>query len=176
MKRIGPRATAAIQHFEGCALRAYRCPAGRWTIGWGNTYYEDGSPVRPGDSITRDRAEALFTAVVHQYERGAEAALQGSPATAAQFGALVSLGWNIGLAALGRSILMRMHRAGQIEAAAAQFERWRFAGGRPEFGLVRRRAVERRLYLNDLPGFDRALALYRDGQAGAADRFLGISR
>ena len=26
-----------IKQFEGCRLKAYRCPAGIWTIGWGET-------------------------------------------------------------------------------------------------------------------------------------------
>ena len=26
-----------IKHFEGCELKAYKCPAGVWTIGYGHT-------------------------------------------------------------------------------------------------------------------------------------------
>ena len=30
-------AVALIKRWEGCVLRAYKCPAGVWTIGWGAT-------------------------------------------------------------------------------------------------------------------------------------------
>ena len=33
-----------IKHFEGCELKAYKCPAGVWTIGYGHT-----KDVQPGD-------------------------------------------------------------------------------------------------------------------------------
>jgi lysozyme len=35
-----------MHHFEGCKLTAYQCPAKVWTIGWGNTYYPDKTPVK----------------------------------------------------------------------------------------------------------------------------------
>ena len=37
------------KHFESFHHDAYLCPAGVWTIGWGNTAKTDGSPVVPGD-------------------------------------------------------------------------------------------------------------------------------
>ena len=50
-----------IQKHEGCRLQAYLCPAGVWTIGWGTTRYPDGTPVKEGDIITQDYADALLT-------------------------------------------------------------------------------------------------------------------
>ena len=50
-----------IQKHEGCRLQAYLCPAGVWTIGWGTTRYPDGNPVKEGDIITKDYADALLT-------------------------------------------------------------------------------------------------------------------
>ena len=46
--RVGPIALALMHHFEERRLTAYRCPADVPTIGWGNTYYLDGSRVRMG--------------------------------------------------------------------------------------------------------------------------------
>ncbi|MFN3371010.1 MAG: lysozyme [Sphingomonadaceae bacterium] len=175
-RRIGPRARGCIMFFEACRLRAYRCSAGKWTIGWGNTFYEDGRAVRAGDVITRERAEQLFENLLPAYERAVEAALQGAPASAAQFGALVSLGWNIGTGALRGSTLIRLHNAGQYAAAADQFPRWNRSAGQVTFGLVRRRAVERLLYLNDLDRFDEQLRLRRAGRDLEADRLAGVSR
>lgn len=45
----------AIVKREGLKLKAYRCIAGRWTIGIGHT-----SGVREGQIITKDTAYALF--------------------------------------------------------------------------------------------------------------------
>lgn len=50
-----------IQKHEGCRLQAYLCPAGVWTVGWGTTRYPDGTPVKEGDIITQDYADALLT-------------------------------------------------------------------------------------------------------------------
>ena len=49
---ITPQARALIRKYEGCRLTAYLCPANKWTIGWGSTFYEDGSVVKKGDKIT----------------------------------------------------------------------------------------------------------------------------
>ena len=56
-----------IKKFEGCRLKAYKCPAGIWTIGYGNTFYEDGMKVKEGDVITQERAESLAAFVITQF-------------------------------------------------------------------------------------------------------------
>lgn len=167
-RRIGPRATALIHHFESCRLTAYRCPAGKWTIGWGNTFYANGRPVQQGDTITQATADELFRTVLRQFEDGVAAVTP--EATPAQFGAMVSLAWNIGLGPpFGRPLrqgekpgfrqseVLRHHRAGRHAEAADAFLNWVRAGGQVSRGLQRRRAAERLLYLNDLAAFDRAI-------------------
>ena len=49
-----------IKEFEGCHLDAYLCPANRWTIGWGNTRYQDGRPVKENDKINRIEADMML--------------------------------------------------------------------------------------------------------------------
>ena len=47
-----------IKSFEALSLKAYHGKADRagvWTIGWGHT-----KGVKPGDVITREKAEELF--------------------------------------------------------------------------------------------------------------------
>jgi lysozyme len=168
-RKIGPRALALIHHFESCRLKAYRCPAGVPTIGWGNTFYASGRPVQMGDTITQATADELFRVVLAQFERGVDSV--GLFSTPAQFGAMVSLAYNIGLGwAFGKpkpgprakmgfnqSAVLRHHRAGEHQEAADAFGSWRNAGGKVSPGLVRRRAAERLLYLNDLPAFDKAI-------------------
>lgn len=47
--------------FEGCVLHPYNDGVGVATIGWGNTFYEDGKKVRMSDPpIDQHRADVLF--------------------------------------------------------------------------------------------------------------------
>lgn len=49
-----------IKKHEGLRLQAYLCPKGYWTIGYGNRFHLDGSPVKEGDEITKEKAEILL--------------------------------------------------------------------------------------------------------------------
>jgi len=64
-----------------------------------------------------------------------------------QFDALVSFAFNLGLANLKGSTLLRLLNHGQYTEAAEQFLRWNKAGGMALPGLTRRRAAERDLFL-----------------------------
>lgn len=56
-----------IEEFEGCKLEAYLCPAGVWTIGYGNTFYPDGVRVRNGDRLSSEsEASKLLENVIHK--------------------------------------------------------------------------------------------------------------
>jgi GH24 family phage-related lysozyme (muramidase) len=154
-RRVDARAIALLHHFESCRLTAYRCPAGVWTIGWGNTRYEDGGPVKPGDRISQQRADALFRNILATFEDGVAKA--APRATDHQFGAMVSLAYNIGMAAFGRSSVLHRHNAGAHDKAADAFLLWNKGGGKVLAGLVRRRNAERLLYLGDFAAFDRAI-------------------
>jgi lysozyme len=58
-----------IKKFEGCKLKAYKCPAGLWTISWGLTFYPDGTKVKEGDVITQQQAEDYFNAIVDDFAK-----------------------------------------------------------------------------------------------------------
>ena len=49
-----------IKRFEGFRSKAYLCPAKIPTIGYGATYYMDGTKVKLGDTITKEKAEELL--------------------------------------------------------------------------------------------------------------------
>lgn len=113
-----------------------------WTIGWGST-----GPGIGRDTIwTREQADARFVSDLAKFEKGVADALDGAPATQSQFDALVSLAYNIGLANLKSSTLLRKHKAGDYAGAQAEFAKWRLAKGKVLNGLVRRRAAEAALY------------------------------
>ena len=58
-----------IKDSEGCKLKAYKCPADKWTIGFGNTFYEDGDKVKEGDTITKEEAYHLFYLISTKFEK-----------------------------------------------------------------------------------------------------------
>lgn len=129
-----------IKSFEGCELKAYVCPAGVLTIGYGST----GSHVKPGMVITREQADELLRSDLRRFEDYVDQHCK--PATDNQFAALVSFCFNVGEGNLRTSTLRRMHNAGDHEGAKAQFARWNKGGGKVLTGLVRRRAAEAALY------------------------------
>jgi lysozyme len=70
---------------------------------------------------------------------------------------MVSLAYNIGMAAFGRSSVLHRHNAGAHDKAADAFLLWNKAGGKVLPGLVRRRNAERALYLGYFVDFERAI-------------------
>lgn len=134
---------AKMMQWEGCRLKAYRCPAGVLTIGYGHT----GPDVKPGMEITAPQAVALFNADVDKFARSVETALVGVPLKQKQFDAVVSLAYNIGLGALKKSTLYRKVKANPddptIRAEFMKHVNARVNGVlKPLPGLVKRRTAE----------------------------------
>ena len=139
-RQINTEGLELIKEFEGLRLQAYLCPAKVWTIGYGST----GPHVKPGMVITEAQADKLLRDDLARFER---AVAQTCPvATDNQFSAMVSLAFNVGEAAFGKSTLAKLHNAKDYAGAALQFPRWNKAGGKVLAGLTRRRAREQALY------------------------------
>lgn len=84
-----------IKHYEGCKLKAYKDAKGIWTIGYGNTFYENGNPVKEGDTITQQRAEELFRLITPKFEATVKEKITVD-LSQHQFDALVSFCYNAG--------------------------------------------------------------------------------
>ena len=135
-----------IKSFEGLKLTAYKCSANKETIGYGNTFYEDGTPVKPGDKITKERAESLFELIAAEFESKVKQ-LNLPVLSDNQFSALVSFAYNAGLTNLVKSTLFRKVRANPNDSSIrAEFMKWNKAGGKVLNGLTRRRQAEADLY------------------------------
>ena len=135
-----------IKRFEGCKLKAYKCPAGLWTISWGLTFYPDGTKVKEGDVITQERAEQLFDIVLNEFAAKVDGLVK-SNVTANNFSALVSFTWNVGVGNLKKSTLLRKVNANpKDKTISAEFKKWVRANGEVLKGLVRRREAEAKLY------------------------------
>lgn len=136
-----------IEGFEGCRLTAYFDVVGVPTIGYGHT---DG--VRPGQVITQAQADQMLADDLGEvYGPGVLAAIGDAPTTQAQFDAMASLAFNIGVGAFKSSTVCRMHKAGNYTAAAEAFHLWNRAGQRVLEPLTRRRLAEAKLYLSKSP-------------------------
>lgn len=139
-----------IKKYEGLSLKPYLCPAGIPTIGYGSTYYEDGSKVTMKDyPITKQKAELLLLNVVVDFERGVNR-LVTATINQNQFDALVSFSYNVGLGSLKSSTLLkRVNNNPQDADICYQFSRWNKAGGKVLEGLTRRRKEEAELYFKE---------------------------
>jgi lysozyme len=135
-----------IKSFEGCKLKAYQCSAKKWTIGYGNTFFEDGTPVKIGDAITQDKAEKMFELIADEFA-GKVAKLVTSNVTDNQFSSLVSFAYNCGVVNLQKSTLLKKVNANPNDPSIrAEIMKWNRANGKVLAGLTRRREAEANLY------------------------------
>jgi lysozyme len=142
--KIDAKGIALIKEFEGCRLTAYKCVAGVWTIGWGFT-----KGVKEGDVITQSQADARLFLEIKQYEKAVDVATKGT-CNQNQFSALVSFAWNVGVAGMAGSSVIKALNRGDTKAAARAFGLWDKAGGKVFAGLTRRRAAEAALFLEPI--------------------------
>ena len=137
-----------IRKFEGLKLRAYLCPADVWTIGYGNTFYENGSKVQEGEKITLDRADKLLFFMVQKFEAEVKKLVKSS-INDNQLGALTSFAFNVGAGNLAKSTLLKKVNANPNDVTIRdEFMRWTKAGGKVLNGLVTRRKAEADLYFS----------------------------
>jgi len=141
MMKISPAGLELIKAHEGLRLKAYKCPAGVWTIGYGST----GPHVRPGLVITDKEAVDLLIRDVARFEAAVNRLVK-VPLNQNQFDALVSFVFNVGVGAFEKSTLLRLLNGGRYEAVPAQLMRWTKAKGRELPGLVKRRRDEGTLW------------------------------
>ena len=144
---INQAALSLVKEFEGLRLTAYADPVGIWTIGYGTTARANvGITPKPGMKITQDWAEFYLERAVNNFAAGMLSQIH-KPINENEFGAFVSLAYNIGPSAFAGSSALRHFNAGDKVAAANAILLWNKAGGKVLAGLVRRREAERKLFL-----------------------------
>ena len=137
-----------VKQFEGCSLKAYKCPAGIWTIGYGNTQYENGKAVKEGEVITLDRAEQLLEVILIKFVQQV-GELVKSKVNQNQKDALTDFAYNCGVGNLRSSTLLKKVNADPNDKTIrAEFEKWVRANGKVLKGLVKRRTAEANLYFS----------------------------
>ena len=144
---VSDKGIELIKKFEGLSLKPYLCPARIPTIGYGNTFYEDGSKVTMSDKlITPERATAMLKVVVSQFAVGVAKLITFKGVSQHQFDALVSFAYNVGLGNLKSSTLLKRVNKNEMELASMEFKKWDKAGGKVLAGLTKRREAEAMLF------------------------------
>lgn len=98
-----------------------------WTIGHGSTRYEDGTPVKPGDKITRERAEVLARNLMSEDERRLAASLHGAYLHPEEFDVYVDFVGQYGIGNWRASSMRRHIMAGRYAAACNSLLAYRYA-------------------------------------------------
>ena len=130
-----------IARFEGLRLKAYKCPAGIWTIAFGSTTF-NGKRVTEGLVITKEQAYEQLERDLAVFENGV-GRLVSKPINQDQFDALVSFSFNVGLGSLIRSSVLKKVNANPNDPTIRDsFAMWNKAGGKVLAGLTKRRKAE----------------------------------
>ena len=133
-----------IKRFEGCKLTAYKCPAGKLTIGYGHT----GDDVTEGLTISQEDANDLLFDDVLCFENGVNNLVEGLDLSQGMFDALVCFAYNVGLTNLKKSTLLKLLKDGKVLEASEEFIKWNKSNGKVLDGLTKRRAAEADLFLS----------------------------
>lgn len=144
--KISEQGINLIKHYEGFRENAYKCPAGVVTIGYGSTYYENGSRIKITDRIDKEAATDLLLGTLRFFELETDK-MTRDDITQAQFDALVSFAYNLGTHALrGSTLLKKVNKDPNDKTISLEFTKWVKAGGKTLQGLVTRRISEAKLY------------------------------
>jgi lysozyme len=143
--RISDRGLAVLKQLEALRLVAYQNKGDVPTIGWGHT-----KGVKLGQTITKAEAERFLREDIAWAEAAVRRALDADQLSSNQFDALVSFVFNIGEPRFRGSTMLTFLKAGDYTAAAAEFGRWIYVDHVISDVQVRRRKVERSLFLGEL--------------------------
>jgi len=134
-----------IKHYEDFRSKPYKCPAGRWTIGYGHLI---GDGTRLPDNWNRhfslEEINDLLKRDLARFERGVLRYIT-VPLNQYQFDALVSFSFNLGLGTLQRSQVRQKINRGDFKGAALRLLKYNKAGGIVLKGLTLRRQDEAKL-------------------------------
>lgn len=146
--KISEYAEEVLKEYEGLRLKAYRCPSGVLTIGYGHT-----KKVKPGDVIDKETAHRFFVEDVEDVERLLDAERYSSALSPGQYDALVSFIFNLGWGKFRSSTLRKKLLCNVDDLSIPnEFRRWVYGtdpktGAKVKLpGLVKRREWEAQMY------------------------------
>lgn len=144
MRKISADGIQFIKDREGLRLKSYDDGGGVWTIGYGHT-----KGVKKGQIINTAQAEKFLRDDLVEFE-GSVDALVKVELTQNQFDALVSFAFNVGVAAFRKSTLLKVLNQGHYGRVPNELSKWVKDNGKVIQGLVKRRALEAALFMDDV--------------------------
>lgn len=128
-----------IKKYEGFRAKAYRCPAGVLTIGYGHT-----SGVKEGDTVTQAQAESLLYDDIAPVYIKVASYDNKYRWNNNEFCALLSFGYNLGTHSIDQLTAQGTRSKAEIADAMLKYNK---ANGKVLAGLVTRRHEERKLFI-----------------------------
>ena len=139
-----------VKDFEGFGAKAYLCPAGVWTIGYGHT-----AGVKKGQTITKAEAERLLSKDLADFWARMRSSIKVKLSDN-QAGALLSFAYNVGVGGFKSSSALREANKGNHDRVPEKLALWNKATVNRKkvvlSGLVRRRAAEGAFYASNSTG------------------------
>ena len=137
-------AAEMCRRFEGFRSKPYLCPANVATIGFGSTFYANGTRVTLQDPpMDEPTARALLMIELeHTYLPGVLRNCPGLITDVRKCNAIVDFAYNCGVGRLQTSTLKRKINASDWEGAKEQLMLWTKGGGKVLPGLLKRRISE----------------------------------
>ena len=146
--KISEYAEEVLKEHEGLRLKAYRCPSGVLTIGYGHT-----KNVKPDDVIDKETAHRFLVEDVEDVEKLLDAERYSSALSQGQYDALVSFIFNLGWGKFRNSTLRKKLLCNVDDLSIPnEFRRWVYGtdpktGAKVKLpGLVKRREWEAQMY------------------------------
>lgn len=147
MKIFIPELVPMTKDFEGCSLGSYLDTVARppvWTIGFGEIYHSDESPVREGEEISQDQAESMLHDALRVEGSHFIDAWVKTELNDCQYSALTDLIYNAGCGTFKRSPVFSCLSHGDMLGAANAILGVGLVG---VDGILRRRYAEREMFL-----------------------------
>lgn len=133
-----------LAEVEGCRLSSYKCSAGIWTNGIGNTV-----GVTPYEKIDELQAASELIKNIKKVEDKIASCLRVTPPKPL-YDSIISLAFNAGSQVLCRSDMLSLVNNKQWLAACLQIKRWIYVKGKMNHGLKNRRKKELDWCLNGI--------------------------
>lgn len=147
--KLSAKNLQVLKDLEAFRARPYLCSAGAWTIGYGTTMYPNGKKVTSQDKpITESVASVLLDLYLESVYRNL-VKLVKVELNQNQFDAICLFIYNAGVTRFRTSTLLKLLNASKFDLASGQFRRWIWAGGKKSKGLIKRREIERKIFLGE---------------------------
>ena len=127
-----------IKDSEGCKLKAYKCPAGIWTIGYGQT-----KGIKEGMAWTQQQAdEDIIKTALQAFNEAIKASPILATANMEKQAAIADFVYNLGITNYNKSTLKLRVDKGNWVSASTEIKKWNKSNGIILNGLVKRRQLE----------------------------------